>query len=257
MNTNREDPDQTVIIHRLRGLSLFLHFLLDLSNHNKKRDKFRNKNKWHRTNNHDETKLDIIWAAMWENVPSDMCSKQRLEPACASAQSDRSLRCPQEETLHPWLSKTRPVKIQIRLRECAGWSESSLGAHVQRYVFWRCGSLEQLSWGNVQVVEMMILLISGEFETPDRNATPITSSKYNQRSCYEKRAYTAIAQPTCTSAKFYQGLCCFLMYSAVSEDSWVQYQCGYMWSRSQGLHKQAARMCRQLADLSFRWVHMP
>ena len=50
-----------------------------------------------------------------------------------------SLRCPHEETLHPWLSKMRPVKILIRLRECAGWSESSLGAHVQRSFFWRCG----------------------------------------------------------------------------------------------------------------------
>ena len=31
--------------------------------------------------------------------------------------------------LHHVLSKIRPVKIQIRLRECAGWFESSLGAH--------------------------------------------------------------------------------------------------------------------------------
>ena len=31
----------------------------------------------------------------------------------------------------------RPVKILIRLRECAGWSESSLGAFVRRYVFCR------------------------------------------------------------------------------------------------------------------------
>ena len=52
-------------------------------------------------------------------------------------QSDQSLRCPQEEILHTWLSKMRAVKILIRLRESAGWSESSLGAHVQRYVFWR------------------------------------------------------------------------------------------------------------------------
>ena len=46
--------------------------------------------------------------------------------------------CHQEETLHPWLSKLRPVKILIRLRECAVWSESSLGADIQRYVFWCC-----------------------------------------------------------------------------------------------------------------------
>ena len=43
-------------------------------------------------------------------------------------------------TLHPWLSIMRAVKIQIRLRECAVWSESSLGAHVRRYTFWHCGS---------------------------------------------------------------------------------------------------------------------
>ena len=35
--------------------------------------------------------------------------------------------------------KMRSVKIRIRLRECAGWSESSLGAHVRRYVFCRFG----------------------------------------------------------------------------------------------------------------------
>ena len=32
-----------------------------------------------------------------------------------------------------------PVKIQIRLRECAGWSESLLDAHVWMHVFWRYG----------------------------------------------------------------------------------------------------------------------
>ena len=33
-----------------------------------------------------------------------------------------------------YLKCMRPAKIQIRLHECAGWSESSLGAHVRRYV---------------------------------------------------------------------------------------------------------------------------
>ena len=33
------------------------------------------------------------------------------------------------KTLHPWLSKMRSVKILISLRECAGWSEYSLGEH--------------------------------------------------------------------------------------------------------------------------------
>ena len=39
----------------------------------------------------------------------------------------------------PWLSQMCPVKILIRLRECAGWSETSQGEHFQRWVFWRWG----------------------------------------------------------------------------------------------------------------------
>ena len=35
---------------------------------------------------------------------------------------------------------TRTTKTLIRLRECAAWFEFSLGAHVKRYVFSRCGS---------------------------------------------------------------------------------------------------------------------
>ena len=37
--------------------------------------------------------------------------------------------------LHSWLSKMRPVKILIRLRERAVWSESSLDADVRRWRF--------------------------------------------------------------------------------------------------------------------------
>ena len=65
-----------------------------------------------------------------------MCAQGRLKLACACAQTDQSLRCSHEETLHR-VAKTHPVKILIRLRECASWSESSLGAHVRRYVFRR------------------------------------------------------------------------------------------------------------------------
>ena len=67
------------------------------------------------------------WATMTENVCSDICA-QRLKSDRRSAQSDQSLSCPHEETLNPCLSKMRRVKILIRLRECAGWSESSLCA---------------------------------------------------------------------------------------------------------------------------------
>ena len=33
-----------------------------------------------------------------------------------------------------FLSKEHPAKTQISLRGCAGWCESSLGAHMQRYI---------------------------------------------------------------------------------------------------------------------------
>ena len=77
---------------------------------------------------------DVRKHTFWHAHPT------RLKPTCLSAQSDKSLRCPHEETLHPWLSKMRPVRILIRQRECAGWSDSSLGTHVRRYVFLHCGS---------------------------------------------------------------------------------------------------------------------
>ena len=76
-----------------------------------------------------------IWAAESGNVPSVMCAKRRFKSACAFSQSGQSFRCPHDDSLHPWLSKIRPVKILISLRECAGWSESWLAAR-----FWRYGS---------------------------------------------------------------------------------------------------------------------
>ena len=84
--------------------------------------------------------MQQYWTATWENVPSDMSTQQRLKLTCTSAQSGQSLRCLHEETLHPWLSNMSPVKIQLSLRECVGWSESSLSAHIRRYVFWRYGA---------------------------------------------------------------------------------------------------------------------
>ena len=43
--------------------------------------------------------------------------------------------CPHGETLHPWLSKMCPVKIQIRLRECRRRADSSLGVHMSEGTF--------------------------------------------------------------------------------------------------------------------------
>ena len=96
-----------------------------------------------------DLQLAAIYLYSWttfeprENVPSDMCARRRFKSARGSAQSDQNLRCPHEETLHHWLSKIRPRKILIRLCECTVWSESSLGTHVRRYVFWRFTSFEQ------------------------------------------------------------------------------------------------------------------
>ena len=35
-----------------------------------------------------------------------------------------------------------PEKLLTRLRECAGWSESSPGVHFRRYASWRCGRMK-------------------------------------------------------------------------------------------------------------------
>ena len=63
----------------------------------------------------------------WKNEPSDLSVQQRLIWTCATPQSDQSHRFPHAETLHRWLSKMCPVRIPIRLCECASWSDSSLG----------------------------------------------------------------------------------------------------------------------------------
>ena len=42
-----------------------------------------------------------IWSAAWQNQQNDLCAQRRLRTAWASAQSDKSLRCPDEETLGP------------------------------------------------------------------------------------------------------------------------------------------------------------
>ena len=42
--------------------------------------------------------------------------------------------------LHLMLFKLHQMKLLIRLCKCAGWSESTLGAHARMYVFWYWGS---------------------------------------------------------------------------------------------------------------------
>ena len=56
--------------------------------------------------------LALMWTATWENYLLICAPKED------SSQPHQSLCCSREETLHTWLSKLRPVKMLIRLREC-------------------------------------------------------------------------------------------------------------------------------------------
>ena len=69
-----------------------------------------------------------------------MYAQWRLKSACASMQSDQSSLYARRNFISVSIHIMCPVKILIRLRECAGWSESLLGTHIQRYIFGCCGS---------------------------------------------------------------------------------------------------------------------
>ena len=59
--------------------------------------------------------------------------KERKKTACAlseDSESDQSFRCPQEESLGPYLPSERTSKTMTWLGGCPGWSESSLGAKI-------------------------------------------------------------------------------------------------------------------------------
>ena len=86
------------------------------------------------------------WAVTGENVLSDMCPETKTQISLRNNAVNQSLRCQLEETLYPWESKMRWVNILIRLRECAGWSESSLGGHVRRHIFWHEAKIEYVTW---------------------------------------------------------------------------------------------------------------
>ena len=58
----------------------------------------------------------------------------------AHLRSQISLRCSPEEFSDPWQSTSRQAKTLIRLRGCAGWSESLLCARVIRYIISRFSS---------------------------------------------------------------------------------------------------------------------
>ena len=77
-----------------------------------------------------ERKYFDIWAASWQNQQNGMYAQRRLRSAWAFAQSDESFHCPHEGSLGPYLHIERTSKTLIRLGECPGWSESSLGAKI-------------------------------------------------------------------------------------------------------------------------------
>ena len=81
------------------------------------------------------------WTATSENLLWGKCAQRRFRSACAFAQPDQNLPC-----VHLGLKRMQTffmltTKTLIRLRGCAGWSESSLGAYVRRYVFGHYGSV--------------------------------------------------------------------------------------------------------------------
>ena len=70
-----------------------------------------------------------------------LCTQQRS--AWASAKSDKSLRCPHEETSGPQLLIEPTAKTLIRLCGCPGWTESSQGAHS---FCWFCHVAARMSY---------------------------------------------------------------------------------------------------------------
>ena len=64
-----------------------------------------------------------IWTEAQYFLQYSMYAQRRLRSACASEQSDQSLRCPPQGALDPWLRSLCHAKSLIRLHGCAGWSE--------------------------------------------------------------------------------------------------------------------------------------
>ena len=91
---------------------------------------------------------NYIWATSWQNQQSGMCAQRRLRSTWISTQSDRSLRCPHEESLGPQLpidrtAKTLPInrtaKTLIRLpkliRVLAGRRCNVVGFVMRRLIY--------------------------------------------------------------------------------------------------------------------------
>ena len=80
---------------------------------------------------------------------TDMSAQRRLWSDCASAQSDQSLRCPYEETLHPLISKLRPLKSLSRLWECT--LSRNVRKRAFRHVWLRLFSARKRAFRHVQL----------------------------------------------------------------------------------------------------------
>ena len=92
-----------------------------------------------------------IWAGAqhYHFLQVCLCVKRRLRSAWASTQPDQSFRCPPKGTLAPWLPTESYARTLIRLRGCAGWSESSLCTYtILKEILWPGMSLSQscLGW---------------------------------------------------------------------------------------------------------------
>ena len=62
-----------------------------------------------------------------------MCAQLRFKSVCATTRSGQCFKFPPEEMLGPWLPRERPSRTLIRLRGCAGLSESVIG-HTRQIV---------------------------------------------------------------------------------------------------------------------------
>ena len=92
------------------------------------------------------------WAKARQNEQIDTCAQRRLTSACASVQSDQSLRCVLNVQMRTQCFFMRTAKTLIRLGGFSGWSESSMGAHIiLSCCGWKSQILSEAIFINVKV----------------------------------------------------------------------------------------------------------
>ena len=69
----------------------------------------------------DSEETDEMSRCEWKRT-SDMRAERRFKSVCTSSQSDQSLRCLHEESLHHEVSSMRPAMILNRLRKVRDWT---------------------------------------------------------------------------------------------------------------------------------------